>query len=642
MKAFIFAFIVLICSVPLWSQANVALGTPASGNLSNTTGYPGGGGGGSASVVNVTTTYQMLSTDFGFPCNVVTVSTGTFTMTVVASASQPAAGQCSFIINYGGGIVTMAASGQTIHQSLILHPGNGAMIVSDGTNYTMWGGFPSVFGSVSGSVMIAGTSNGNIVRNDLSFTTLTDGATVTWAIGSLSFTSANLTFTTHGGTRTLNITNPINGATYRLRLIQDSTGGESLSLGTGCTWNILGANSGGAGPLILTNAANAVDMLTFTYDGTNCTGTLDTGVNASYQLLDFQVVKTSSTVETINSNASATSPILGQVLNTAYRFTSPATATISGTSSTGSVNWCLLSGGTMSIYHSLAATITGSGISVNTGSSCPANSATIAITTMTSNVWDAVTPAMFYKPSLTVVPATAAGAFTTCSVVSNIPTCGIDTTQLTGPTGTKLATAHGTYTAGHVAQIDPGGSGDIIDAGDFPDVKIIPAANCFIGSAGAGWSSAANFTATCRAGSNNLGGALQVAPNAGASAQFMTELPLDWDTTNQPYIAIFYGSGANTSGTVIWTVSSACTKRDGSVSDDPAFNAESAFASQTMANANRGWAKTGQFTAITSGNSCVPGGILIIKLAVSGTASSAINAYQATLTIPRITAVQAN
>jgi hypothetical protein len=105
---------------------------------------------------------------------------------------------------------------------------------------------------------------------------------------------------------------------------------------------------------------------------------------------------------------------------------------------------------------------------------------------------------------------------------------------------------------------------------------------------------------------------------------------------------IVYSSGAAASGTVIWTVSSACTKSDGSVSDDPAFVAETAFASQTMAVANRMWAKSGQFTALTSGNNCIAGSSVIVKVTLSGTASSAINAYQAVLTVPRALVLQAN
>lgn len=175
------------------------------------------------------------------------------------------------------------------------------------------------------------------------------------------------------------------------------------------------------------------------------------------------------------------------------------------------------------------------------------------------------------------------------------------------------------------------------------DVKIVAAANCVAGTAGGSWSTAtSNFTPACRAGSNNLGGAMQAIPSTGAAAQFLVELPLDWDTTSQPFINIFYGSGSNTSGTVIWTVSTACSKEDGSVSDDPSFHAESAFASQTMAAANRMWAKSGQFTQVTSGNSCVGGSTMIVKAAVSGTASAAVNAYQAVISIPRVIVNQAN
>lgn len=206
-------------------------------------------------------------------------------------------------------------------------------------------------------------------------------------------------------------------------------------------------------------------------------------------------------------------------------------------------------------------------------------------------------------------------------------------------TGTTVGGA-GPGTAKQIAQSNGTSGPQFID---FPDAKIIPAANCNAGTAGAGWSTAtSNFTAACRAGSNNLTGALQAIPSTGASAQFEFELPEDWDTANQPYIRIFYGSGANTSGTVIWTVSSACTKEDGSVTDDPAFNAESAFASQTMATANREWGQSGQFTAMTSGNNCIAGSNVLIKVAVSGTAGSNINAYKAVVTVPRLLTVQAN
>ncbi len=108
------------------------------------------------------------------------------------------------------------------------------------------------------------------------FSTLTDGATVTWAIASAYEANAGLTFTTHGGSRTLNITGPVNGGTYVLFIKQDGTGGEGLTLGTGCTWKISGA---GAGAITPTTSANAIDLLTWSYDGTNCYANFNTHFN---------------------------------------------------------------------------------------------------------------------------------------------------------------------------------------------------------------------------------------------------------------------------------------------------------------------------------------------------------------------------
>ncbi len=108
------------------------------------------------------------------------------------------------------------------------------------------------------------------------FSTLTDGATVTWAIGNSSAANQTLTFTTHGGSRTLNITNPVSGGNYVLKIIQDGTGVEGLTLGTGCTWKVIG---GGAGAITTSTGANAVDILAFTYDGATCYATFGKNYN---------------------------------------------------------------------------------------------------------------------------------------------------------------------------------------------------------------------------------------------------------------------------------------------------------------------------------------------------------------------------
>jgi hypothetical protein len=106
-------------------------------------------------------------------------------------------------------------------------------------------------------------------------TSLTDASTVTWNLGN-AYMNASWTFTVHSGSRTLDITNPVAGGTYILRLVQDGTGGEGLTLGTGCTWKV---SNGGSGAVTLSTSANAIDILSFYYDGTNCYANLNKNFN---------------------------------------------------------------------------------------------------------------------------------------------------------------------------------------------------------------------------------------------------------------------------------------------------------------------------------------------------------------------------
>ncbi len=108
------------------------------------------------------------------------------------------------------------------------------------------------------------------------FSTLTDGATITWAMDSGQFLNAVVTL---GGNRTINITNPVNGGSYVLKVIQDGAGSRTLTAGTGCTWLMAAGDAGGTFPL--GTAIGAVTVIAFTYDGTNCLTT----VGASYSAL---------------------------------------------------------------------------------------------------------------------------------------------------------------------------------------------------------------------------------------------------------------------------------------------------------------------------------------------------------------------
>lgn len=98
------------------------------------------------------------------------------------------------------------------------------------------------------------------------FSSQTDGATVTWALNSMCANSS-IVFTAHGGSRTLNLTGVVDGGSYVLYIQQDGTGGEGLTLGTGCTWKV---SNGGSGAITPSTGANAVDVLAFSVKGSTC------------------------------------------------------------------------------------------------------------------------------------------------------------------------------------------------------------------------------------------------------------------------------------------------------------------------------------------------------------------------------------
>lgn len=90
------------------------------------------------------------------------------------------------------------------------------------------------------------------------FVTLTDGATITWDLGSYPTGHAVVTL---AGNRTLAISNPVAGGSGTLIVKQDATGTRTLTLPAGS--KVVG------GSLTLSTAANAVDVIAFVYDGTN-------------------------------------------------------------------------------------------------------------------------------------------------------------------------------------------------------------------------------------------------------------------------------------------------------------------------------------------------------------------------------------
>jgi hypothetical protein len=95
-----------------------------------------------------------------------------------------------------------------------------------------------------------------------SYTSLVDGATITWTMDSTK-TVQNATVTL-GGARTLALSGLIGGMTGVLIVKQDSGGGKTLALPVGSKV----INTGG-GVINLSTGANAIDIISFIYDGTD-------------------------------------------------------------------------------------------------------------------------------------------------------------------------------------------------------------------------------------------------------------------------------------------------------------------------------------------------------------------------------------
>jgi len=99
------------------------------------------------------------------------------------------------------------------------------------------------------------------------FITLTDAPDIAWDY-SLS-SNAQVTL---GGNRTLAApTNVVSGDYGTLKVIQDATGNRTLAFTGTANFKVV---NGGAGAVILSTAAGAVDFISWVYDGTDFNVTL--------------------------------------------------------------------------------------------------------------------------------------------------------------------------------------------------------------------------------------------------------------------------------------------------------------------------------------------------------------------------------
>ena len=195
--------------------------------------------------------------------------------------------------------------------------------------------------------------------------------------------------------------------------------------------------------------------------------------------------------------------------------------------------------------------------------------------------------------------------------------------------------SHTTTTAQQVA-VSTGTAGGVKFI-DYPAPFSVPAANCVSGSGGSAWNT--TLVAGCRAGTYNLGGFLPFADSN--TGQFQLTLPADWDSSSSSYARLNFTTGANTSGTIIFTVALSCFAANNSATDDQAFQTAQTFSTITAAHANyaNSVALTLNSTSLTG---CVAGGGMLVKITRStDTAASIVPVTGATITLPRLLVLQA-
>lgn len=166
---------------------------------------------------------------------------------------------------YADGNLRVAINGTTFSGSEKLNV-NGAALVNgalQATTVELGHASDTTLARVSAGVVSAeGVTLINTAGAAPTFTTLTDGATITVTCDATK-TSQNATVTL-GGNRTLAISGAVNGMTGVLIVKQDGTGARTLTLPASSK-----VVSGGAGAVALTATASAIDIISWVYDGTN-------------------------------------------------------------------------------------------------------------------------------------------------------------------------------------------------------------------------------------------------------------------------------------------------------------------------------------------------------------------------------------
>ena len=119
----------------------------------------------------------------------------------------------------------------------------------------------TTFAPKNGPTINSPTFTGNYTINaNVAFVTLTDSATINWDVSQGSVATILL-----GGNRVMAAPTNLKVGTYILHIIQDGTGGRTL------TWNSIFKWPAGVAP-VLTTTGNRRDLFSFVCDGTNLYG----------------------------------------------------------------------------------------------------------------------------------------------------------------------------------------------------------------------------------------------------------------------------------------------------------------------------------------------------------------------------------
>ncbi len=165
----------------------------------------------------------------------------------------------------GSGTVSSGTSGQLAYYATTGSSVSGTTAIPNGTTATTQS-------AADNSTKVATTAYVDAaaaVPSARAFATLTDSATVAWAVSGCGDNRV-LTLNHLTATRTVSISGMTSGCIYGLAHVQDSTGAATSSPGTcgsGGTWVVL--NSGGTNVWASSTAANAYDFMTIQYDGLN-------------------------------------------------------------------------------------------------------------------------------------------------------------------------------------------------------------------------------------------------------------------------------------------------------------------------------------------------------------------------------------